>query len=620
MSKRIELTHLTFLGQGREDASIEFGSSLTVVHGASDTGKSYIVETIDYMLGASSLKTIPEEVGYTHILLGIRLADGTRVTLVRSPAGGDIEVYRGDVRSIPSGRPDEILARRHASGNVHNISRFLLRQIGLDGTKIQEKKSSIRDLRFRDICHFFVVDETQMHAKRSPVLHSGQYPSQVAEKSAFRLLLSGHDDSALASSLTEVEKSASKGKLELLDSLIEDCQAQLQSEDPASIEDQLERLDASIQSSTSSIEEFLRERGSLLAVRRQASTEMVEQERRLGEVRELLARFNLLARQYASDIARLEMVREAGSLLGFFDQGACVFCGAAPEHQQANHLLVESASIEVAVSVEIEKTSRLQEDLNVTIGDLREQAADINQGLRQAEGNLATIDADIAALEERLTPMRGGLEELLGARSNGERQISLFSQMDDLRARKRELEVRLLPDSKPMAPGVDSTIIADFIETMKQSLYAWHVPDVDHVSYSEGKAEFRINGRPHSSRGKGMRAILHAAFTVSLANYCFEKDLPHPGFVILDSPVVTFRSPLGRETVEEQAEEMLSPTVADSLYRYMDVDFPGQAIVIENIDPNIKVADGVVEYKFTRTAGSGRYGFFPERVRNSSAE
>jgi hypothetical protein len=52
----------------------------------------------------------------------------------------------------------------------------------------------------------------------------------------------------------------------------------------------------------------------------------------------------------------------------------------------------------------------------------------------------------------------------------------------------------------------------------------------------------------------------------------------------------------------------------------MDVDFPGQAIVIENVDPNVKMADGVVEYKFTRTAGVGRYGFFPEPTRESSEE
>jgi hypothetical protein len=42
-----------------------------------------------------------------------------------------------------------------------------------------------------------------------------------------------------------------------------------------------------------------------------------------------------------------------------------------------------------------------------------------------------------------------------------------------------------------------------------------------------------------SAHGKGVRAILHAAFTLGLANYCTEREIPHPGFVVLDTPVLT---------------------------------------------------------------------------------
>ncbi|MFJ6610030.1 hypothetical protein ACIQPT_07085 [Streptomyces sp. NPDC091289] len=617
MSKRIQLTHLTFLGAEREKASIEFGSSLTVIHGASDTGKSYVVEAIDYMLGANTLKTIPEEAGYTHILLGLTLDGGRSITLLRTPSGGDISLYRRDLRDIPAGPPDQVLGRRHSAANERNISRFLLREIGLDGTRIQEKKSSVRDLRFRDLCHFFLVDETQMHAKRSPVLHSGQYPSQVAEKSTFRVLLSGRDDAGLDQTLTEVEKSVSKGKLELLDSIIESMGGQLESDDAEQLRDQLQRLESSVREATSSVDDVLSRRGRLVDARHRISRESSEQQNRVDEVSELLARFNLLKKQYDSDLARLEMVREAGSLLGFFDQGACVFCGASPEHQQANHVLVETTSIEIAVSVELEKTNRLRDDLLVTIDDLRDQLMEVEQKLRKSRSLIVETDSQIAALDVGLTPLRGGLDGLLAARSNAERKLSLFAQIEELRARRMGLAERVIQNSKSATPSIDARTIAEFIEVMQQSLHAWNVPDVEHISYSEGKAEFRINGRPHSSRGKGMRAILHASLTVSLANYCFGKDLPHPGFVILDSPVVAYRGPAGRESAEEQAEEMLSPSVAGNLYRYMDVDFPGQAIVIENVDPNVKIGDGVVDYEFTRADGIGRYGFFPQRVRGS---
>lgn len=40
-------------GPGKPDAVLEFGPGLNVVAGASDTGKSYASQLIDFMLGAS---------------------------------------------------------------------------------------------------------------------------------------------------------------------------------------------------------------------------------------------------------------------------------------------------------------------------------------------------------------------------------------------------------------------------------------------------------------------------------------------------------------------------------------------------------------------------------------
>lgn len=80
----LTLLHLTFVGPDKAPAAIEFGPHLTVIYGASDTGKSFIVDAIDYMLGASKLKKIDEAEGYTRILLGLRLANSQIVTLARA--------------------------------------------------------------------------------------------------------------------------------------------------------------------------------------------------------------------------------------------------------------------------------------------------------------------------------------------------------------------------------------------------------------------------------------------------------------------------------------------------------------------------------------------------------
>ncbi|WP_432489556.1 hypothetical protein [Kineococcus sp. SYSU DK018] len=125
--------------------------------------------------------------------------------------------------------------------------------------------------------------------------------------------------------------------------------------------------------------------------------------------------------------------------------------------------------------------------------------------------------------------------------------------------------------------------------------------------------------RRREARGKGMRSVLHAAFTVALSEFCTERELPHPGFIALDTPVLTYRDaapatgdPAGPEdSTDPTSEELLSSSVAQAFYRYLADDHTGQAIVLENqTPPTIDAPDCAIEY-FSGTADSGRAGFYP---------
>jgi len=45
------LTHIAFHGPERPVASLSFGPGLNVIYGASEVGKSFVVEAVDFMLG-----------------------------------------------------------------------------------------------------------------------------------------------------------------------------------------------------------------------------------------------------------------------------------------------------------------------------------------------------------------------------------------------------------------------------------------------------------------------------------------------------------------------------------------------------------------------------------------
>ena len=84
----ITLRSLVVVGRGVPPAVIEFGDDLTVIHGASDTGKSFVFNAIDYMLGGKSIRHVKGLDAYDTALLALTLTDGTEWTLSRGLKGG----------------------------------------------------------------------------------------------------------------------------------------------------------------------------------------------------------------------------------------------------------------------------------------------------------------------------------------------------------------------------------------------------------------------------------------------------------------------------------------------------------------------------------------------------
>jgi hypothetical protein len=606
----MSLLHLTFLGQGKEPACIEFSPRLTVIHGASDTGKSYVVEAVDFMLGATTLKPIPEAQGYSVILLGVRFADGDVVTLARSPEGGKIKVYDLDLRSMPVGQPFVEIAPKHSPSSEKNISRYLLQMIGLDGYLIRRNaRNETNTLSFRNLVRLCLVSETQMQSKMSPVL-GGQVIQETAEKAVFRCLLNGRDDSSLIPLQAQAEKQMSKGKLDLLSTLIEGLEAQLDTK--VSLEElrqQLQAIDVSIRNDAEAIEGLLRDRSIVSRQRVEVGDLYDEQARRLAEVTDLISRFGILRDQYESDLARLEMVREAGTLLGYFRSGTCVFCGAAPEHQQHGHADAESTLIAEAVEAEQAKTGQLLSDLLLTIEDLAEQRMAVDSLHAELGTRLASIDQNAAALDAILRPRQSDITAALKVKSFVEKNIALRERIGELVAMRASLSTSSDPENTD-SPEIDDRALSLFEQVIGDVLRAWRVPDSGDPVYDADSADIQIGGRPRSSRGKGMRAILHAAFTVALAEYCFREGRGHPGFAVLDSPVVTYRDP--EASVDgDPAEEVMSENVAHYLYTYLNSIFPWQSVVVENVDPPATDLEGASVYKFSGTMDGERFGFFP---------
>jgi hypothetical protein len=149
--------------------------------------------------------------------------------------------------------------------------------------------------------------------------------------------------------------------------------------------------------------------------------------------------------------------------------------------------------------------------------------------------------------------------------------------------------------------------VADnFAQHVEQVLSGWHFPETGRVFFDPKAKDLVIAGKPRGSRGKGLRAVTHAAFTIGLLEYCRKNRKPHLGFVVVDSPLLAYRAPEGTD------DDLRGKDLLLQFYKYLSrVPETEQVIIIENDPPPADIAELPQVLMFTKHPRHGHYGFFP---------
>ena len=614
MTKGLRLRSLSFHGPVRAPAFIEFGPGLNVIYGASNTGKSFIVNTIDFMLGGRGpVRDIPERVGYAEVLLAAETLSGEQFTLRRSVEGGSFRVYEGLYSSaLPEG-DGKTLADQHSDRNEDNLSAFLLSQVDLLGKRIRRnKRGDTNSLSFRNVARLLIVDEEEIIQQRSP-LSDGNYIADTPNTATFKLLLTGVDDSALVAAQPKSPEEQSRGaQLDLLDQLIGDYRRQVKelAGPRDELEDQLVRLDETMTSQGEQLAITEADYRDYSIRRRDVAKKLEDGRNRLGEVTALLDRFTLLEAHYRSDIARLQGIVEAGSLFGALSDATCPLCGSPPQH----HRLADDCDGNVdrvveASRAEMAKIVLRQAELTETIATLRKEAVTFERRLPGLEQNILTLAGEIdRVVAPNLRQLRTSYKTLADKGGEVREALAIHRGLRDLEDRKAQLE----KEDEIVSGGANqsdvdlSTSTADkFATLVLEILKAWSFPNIERVHFDMKGRDLVINGKNRTSYGKGLRAITQAAFTIGLMEFCRRNDTPHPGFTVLDSPLLSYKAPEGTE------DDLRGTDLKDRFYTYLsDMQPDRQILIIENTDPPASVQADPQAPKFTGLAGVGRQGFF----------
>lgn len=626
MSSSFFIKNLTVTGFGKKPASIDFEQGLNVVAGASDTGKTFIFQCIDFMLGGQKVpKPIKESEGYEKVILIIETFDGEQYTLERSIQGGPFQIKQGDLKSSS---PYEAYGEK-LSYDPKNIATFLLSLCGLQDVLLQKNKQNTKvRLSFRDVAGLCLVDEKTIISEDSPVNHSGESVTRTKEQSLFYYFLAGKD----ATSLVETEdpkvlKNKIAGKIELIKELIQRTQEKLDEYEGQNVDElqkeldeQYEYLNLEYRTSISEIDKLRNLKSTYFK-----NVEKLESKKLFNK--ELLDRFELLDKHYISDRSRLEFISEGSFLINQLNLVNCPVCGSEMSEEHSDHIQKyhdDNENLEDSLVIELTKITLKQTELAQTIKQLREDNAKQDKSIIKVKSKIEAIDE---ALNNSLTPVSKTLRERLQILSESRASLDRYKSLrNDIASYNAQLNTLNELGSKKIEVNEtelaeQSNLFVEFCKTVEGLLNEWQYPNITSVVFDNKSTVFdiKINNSPRSTNGKGYRAITYTAFIYGLMKYAIAKERNHPKFIILDSPLTTFKDRDGAQTSSEQVDQNVESAFFISLAKVSNGE---QVIILENKEPDIAIIEHMNYIHFSGQKGIGREGFFevPEVQKNEGEQ
>jgi hypothetical protein len=418
------------------------------------------------------------------------------------------------------------------------------------------------------------------------------------------------------------QRTLNSGKLEIVEEMIAAAVAEVArlfpQDDLATLD--LKTREAEISKTVSGLAETLETRQSELDVmRRDRRSRLDEREEVLARVSEIavtLDRFVLLAKVYDSDVERLLSLEEGADALLAGAKRPCPLCGADPAHQHEVHGLDQVALSQRAVRAEIAKIKAERLDLAKATASLEAEAKGLEARDRYLGAEIAMLEKQITEARPLELASRKAYEDLDRARQRVREGVALKSRIEGLETRRASLQ-RFRPTKAPrdqITIGVGHVVGHEFAQEVQAILAAWRFPGPPIVAFDDKTHDILIDGKNRESNGKGVRALMNAAFKLGVLAYCRRKSLPHPGIVALDSPLLTYRDPHTSKYGELSADEerIKKSGVKDWFYRYLlDHAQGAQFIVIENDPAPIDLGLNTKVTVFTGPQGEGgRQGLF----------
>lgn len=578
-------------------SSVDLKPGLNIVHGESNTGKSLILNCIDYMFGAEKHRfDAALKIKEITVVLDV---DGNNITMQREIDTNDIKV---------SSTVDYIESDTYKIGRAKKwINNVWLRLLGIEEPKkiFMTAAGRTQALTLRTFFHIILCDETRIQGEGSMLSQGKGVVRNVAVPvyTSLLYLATGNnylpDDTSGDSRIKKAKKEAVKAFVDKSMLALEERKmselANFSQLPPYEIQKKVDGIIADIGAAEGALDKVTEQSKKL-------GERLIEINNQITECRMLKNRNQSLESQYKSDIKRLTFIAEGDIQHGEMPSlTVCPFCNGQLAKDKGSSC-IDAAVIEVEkIELQIKDLRSVQIALDQEIKDLTEERASTLTKRREIDYTIrGELKPQIAQLRSSLADYTLALNQY-----KAKEMIEAFSDVlvSGLEETEKEVGEEIHFNAKAKFSEVFLKTLNDelksLLETCNYKNFSGAYFDVDEDE------DIVVSGHVKRSQGQGYRAFLNSIFIIALYN-CLDSFAQYPiPLVVLDSPILSLK-----EKQSKDKSGFVTPGMKDGLFRYLvEHQSDRQTIVIENDIPNIDYKDTtMIEFTHDDSDGS-RYGF-----------
>lgn len=599
MDSRFYISKIRIEGENKKTVNIKLTKGLNVILGSSDCGKSHLYKIIYFVLGGSKApdeeQTIPESKGYNTYYLEITGKNKVYTLKRNRISKSKLYIYDTDIININ----DKTKVKDITNSK---ISSELLKKLGIKERKVLHRLDKIGNLTISNYKKLFFVNEDDVSAENQSPILSVQHTEAARGRSIFKCFLDDSDYSSFNNQTSdEIVETSQQYTKEYIKTLLNEAEKRQKT-----YEEQIKNLDTNVLNITTAYKRR-DEIKNIITNFEIDINNLTEEKKKLNDKLQqnqiLYNRFLLLKEYCDNDLKRIDFIKEGNNLKDL----NCPLCGCATEKKE----IVNYEDVEQAVNYERNKILTNLNDLNKSIDDvisdvdiLKKEVNVIDDKINEKLDNYKlNIEPELIKNEATIAKYID-TQILIKNKENNEQLIEKFkydiNNIKDIIIPEDEQANKLT--LKDILSSEETTNKISLLEKEIQSLIKeWEIElDKDSKQQNELLVEFdtdicdiKVNGRPRSSFGQGVRAILYTAFLVGFLKYCIKNNLQHPGFTVIDSPLTTYK----KHKIKNGKNEDLNKETHQLFYESLSKLINEQIIIIENSDKypenisNINIVD-----------------------------